>query len=214
MSRRSPSRPAGETACFLSHRECWKRVVEADLPFAVIFVDDVHFGADAGNLFQTGNWVPEGADIIKLETMRRRVKIDKSAVAFVGNRSLHRLRGFHAGAAAYIVTRCGAEKLLTESEKFAAPVDHFMFDFGPSDTKAFSIFQLVPAICCQDFFLRDARPTIGLGSDLHDERTIKPVGFRKGIREVKRPFSQLFDLFRCTKNNILTETRWTIIPFA
>lgn len=168
--RGDPCARRGETACFLSHRSCWQRVVNEDLSCAAIFEDDVHFGSDVATLLQHDDWLPQDAEIIKLETMRRHAKIDKTPVARIGQRSLHRLHTFHPGAAAYIVTRRGAQKLPDESEKFENPVDHFMFNFALQGAKAFTIVQLVPAVCCQDFFIRDHCAMIGLGSDLHDER--------------------------------------------
>lgn len=206
--------PRGETACFLSHRSCWQRIVDGDIPFAAIFEDDVHFGTDVATVFRTSDWLPEDADIIKLETMRRRARIDKTPIAFVGHRTLHRLHTFHPGTAAYIVTRRGAEKLLAESQKFDTPVDHFMFNFALRGAKAFSIFQVVPAVCCQDFFLRDTQSTIGLGSDLHNERTTKLTASQKCLRELKRPLMQLFGIAQRAKCNLLGRERWMIIPFG
>jgi len=204
----------GETACFLSHRSCWERVVREQLPYAAIFEDDVHFGADVGALFGSSDWLPPEADIIKLETMRRHAKIDKAPAASIGRRGLHRLHNFHPGAAAYIVTRRGAEKLLAASERFDDPVDHFMFNPALDGARKLAIFQLVPAVCCQDFFIRDKQATLGLGSELHDERVTRPTASQKLARELKRPLVQLVALAGRTISNLLSRERWMIIPFS
>lgn len=204
---------AGETACFLSHRECWRRVVEDNLPYAAIFEDDLHIGEGAATILAAGDWVPGEADIIKIETMNRPAQIDKSPAASVGDRKLHRLRSTHMGAGGYIVTRKGAEKLLANSEVFQKPVDHFMFNTELPWAKSFTTFQLVPAICVQDFFLDKHTAPLGLGSDLHDERAMKPRGLRKAWRELKRPVAQFANHVRRTASDLLTDKRWTTVPF-
>jgi glycosyl transferase family 25 len=204
----------GETACFLSHRECWRRIVDEDLPCAAIFEDDLHIGDGAADLLASDDWIPGNADIIKIETMNRPTKMDKSAVALAGDRKLHRLRSTHVGAGGYILTRKGAEKLLEESRVFDNPVDHFMFNFQLPSAGSSVIFQLFPAVCVQDFFLdKQAISPLGLGSDLHDERTMKPKGFRKAWREIKRPVIQLAGATRRTASNLLTDKLWTTVPF-
>jgi glycosyl transferase family 25 len=205
---------AGETACFLSHRECWRRIVEDDLPCAAIFEDDLHIADDAARLLSSSDWIPADADIIKVETMNRPTKIDKSMAALVGGRKLHRLRDTHMGAGGYILTRKGAEKLLEKSKSFDNPVDHFLFNFQLPWAGSFVTYQLSPAICVQDFFLdRRATSPIGLGSDLHDERVVKPTGLRKAWREIKRPVLQLANSARRTASNVLTDKRWITVPF-
>ncbi|MEO9338053.1 glycosyltransferase family 25 protein [Mesorhizobium sp. SB112] len=204
----------GETACFLSHRECWRRIVDEKLPYAAIFEDDLHMGDGAASVLSEGDWIPADADIVKIETMNRPVKIDKSPAGLVGDRKIHRLRGSHTGGGAYILTRKGAKKLLETSELFDNPVDHFMFNFELPWVRSLEIFQLSPAVCIQDFVLdKQASSFIGLGSDLHHERTTKPKGLAKAWREIKRPFIQLFSFIRRTAFNLLTDKRWAIVPF-
>ena len=113
----------GETACFLSHRECWRRIVDDALPCAAILEDDLHLAPDAGSLLRDDAWVPAEADIIKLETKLYPARVDKMPSATIGGRTLHRLRSKHAGAGGYILTREGAEKLLRMSGTFGDPVE-------------------------------------------------------------------------------------------
>ena len=204
----------GATACFLSHRGCWQRIVDEGLPCAAIFEDDLHLGDDAVALFANGDWVPEEADIVKVETMRQPTRMDKTPVAAPGARKLYRLAGKHIGAGGYVVTRKGAEKLLKMSETFSDPVDHFLFNPELPFASSLVTFQLSPAICMQDFFLKEPAAVLGLGSDLHEERTQeKAKGLAKLWREVKRPLFQLSGYLQRKLSTMLTDKQWAVVEF-
>ncbi|WP_309083169.1 glycosyltransferase family 25 protein [Chelativorans sp.] len=204
----------GAVACFLSHRECWRRVVDEGLPLAAVFEDDLHMADDAASLLANGDWVPEETDIVKLETMRQPTRVDKSPFAVVGARRLHRLAGKHVGAGGYIVTRKGAEKLLAMSQTFNCPVDHFIFNPEQPSASSLETLQLCPAICIQDFFLKDPAAVIGLGSDLHEERSQdRPRGLMKLWREAKRPSVQLANLVQRMASTWLTDKKWIVVDF-
>jgi glycosyl transferase family 25 len=181
---------------------------------AAIFEDDLHLADDAGSLLRTGEWVPEEADFVKLETMRQPTRVEKTPFAVLGTRRLHRLAGKHIGAGGYIVTRRGAEKLLGMSETFTNPVDHFLFNPELPWASSLTTFQLSPAICIQDFFLKEPAAVIGLGSDLHEERSQdRPQGLMKLWREVKRPFVQLARFAGRTVSTWLTDKKWVVVDF-
>jgi glycosyl transferase, family 25 len=206
---------AGETACFLSHRECWQRIVDEGLPHAAIFEDDLHLGEDAAVLLRSGTWVPEEADIIKIETKLQYARVDRSPVGQVGGRTLNRLRSRHAGAGGYIVTRNGAEKLLRMSETFSSPADQFIFNLDLPSARSLAIYQLLPAVCVQDFVVKETAMIVGLGSDLHDERTGEKLkGASKLWREVKRPFVQLGDHIARLLSNASPDKKWVFVRFS
>lgn len=207
-------RRPGETACFLSHRKCWQHVVDEALPCAAILEDDLHIGNDAHTIFGNGDWIPDGSDIIKIETMNRPIHMDKAPVAIVGKRGLHRLRGTHTGSGGYILTQQGARKLLDLSKSIDHPVDQFIFNTEFPWVRSFTTFQLFPAICIQDLVLEQIAESLGLGSDLHDERTVKPKGLKKAWRELKRPAVQATNFVGRTATRLLTDAHWTTVPFA
>lgn len=204
----------GATACFLSHRGCWQRIIDEALPYAAIFEDDLHLADDAATLFANGDWVPDQADIVKVETMRQPTRMDKRPIAALGARKLYRLAGKHIGAGGYVVTRKGAEKLLKMSETFCNPVDHFLFDPELPWASSFVTFQLSPAICMQDFFLKEPAAVLGLGSDLHAERSRERLSLRQKLwRETKRPFSQLYGFLHRRASTLLTDKQWVVVKF-
>lgn len=217
LSSDAAERPlrAGETACFLSHRESWRRVVEETLPCAAIFEDDLHLGADAAFFLGSSAWVPDEADVIKIETKLQYAQVDKVPAAVIDGRSLHRLRSKHAGAGAYVVTRKGAEKLLRMSKRFSAPVDQFIFNLDLSSAASLVILQLLPAVCIQDFVVKEPAKILGLGSDLHEERTPEKLrGVRKLWREVERPFLQLGGHVSRAVDTLTSDRKWVFVKFT
>ena len=205
----------GATACFLSHRDCWKRVVDETLPCAVVLEDDLHLAPDAASVLCQGDWIPAEADVVKLETRLCRARIDKAVAAVISGRSLHRLRSSHMGTGGYIVTRKGAEKLLSLSQRLEAPVDHFMFNSALPSATSLTTFQLVPAVCVQDAYIGQPSKVLGIESDLLDERPpVKPQGLRKLWRELKRPFVQLSGFVRRRASGLLTDKKWVFVKFA
>ncbi|WEX11191.1 glycosyltransferase family 25 protein [Chelativorans sp. AA-79] len=209
------SLPPGATACFLSHRDCWKRVVDEALPHAVVLEDDLHLAPDAASLLCRGDWVPTEADVVKLETRLCRTRVDKGVAAVISGRSLHRLRSSHMGTGGYIVARKGAERLLALSERLEVPVDHFMFNSGLSSATSLTTFQLVPAVCVQDSYIGRPSMVLGIESDLLDERPpVKPRGIRKFWRELKRPFLQFSGFVQRGASVLLTDKKWVFVKFA
>lgn len=145
---------AGETACFISHRICWRLIAEGNEPYAAVFEDDVVFSDGAEHYLADARWLPRGADLVKLETFFHKVPLGSARFAHHGH-ALHKLDGPHAGSAGYILSRKAARKLLWLTEHLPRPVDLVLFwpDFGLA--RHFVIFQLVPAICMQAQFRQD-----------------------------------------------------------
>jgi Glycosyltransferase involved in LPS biosynthesis len=137
----------GEKATFLSHRECWKRIVEGNHDFGAIFEDDVHFSADAADFISEDTWIPPYIDVVKLETYLTKTTLSKRRIP-AHSRFLHRLEDKHLGGAGYVLSRNAAVKLLSASTKVEMPVDHLIFD--PDFNSDLSVWQLCDAICIQD----------------------------------------------------------------
>ena len=140
----------GEVACFLSHRKCWQKIIDDNQPYAAIFEDDVYFSKDSALYLANGDWLPADADIVKFELMTRKLIVDKNPTNQFNGRVITRFYNTNVGAAAYVVTRKAAEKLLKMTERFYLPVDHVMFgDLFPYFSQLVC-YQVVPALCIQD----------------------------------------------------------------
>ncbi|UVK43372.1 glycosyltransferase family 25 protein [Mesorhizobium sp. AR07] len=155
-----------EVACFLSHKACWARIAEGDDAFGAVFEDDVVFSENAGPMLADASWIPADAEIVKLETFFKKTRLAWRRSPAGHGFSTSRLHGAHVGAAGYILSRQTARDLIDGTAELGGPVDQVIFNpkFAPAPGKV--IYQLVPALCAQERFLR----TAGLPSLLLEER--------------------------------------------
>ena len=155
-----------EIACFLSHKACWAKIADGVDAYGVVFEDDVVFSDNAGAMLADASWIPADAEIVKLETFFRKTRLAWRRSPAGDGFSTSRLLGAHVGAAGYILSRPAARDLIDGTAELGSPVDQVLFNprFAPSPGK--TIYQLVPALCAQERFLR----TTGLPSLLFEER--------------------------------------------
>jgi glycosyl transferase family 25 len=157
--------PRGDKCCLLSHRKAWELFIASGDAHAVFLEDDVRLSKVAGTLLASDGWIPADVAVVKLEhygppgqrvLLERLCKIDET---FQIGRMLSR----HTGAAAYILSRQAAERLLKET-RFDLPVDHLLFNPNNSTLfAALSPWQLLPPIARQQEF-------VGEKSDIENTR--------------------------------------------
>ena len=158
--------PRGDKACFLSHRLAWQALLDSDESHAAVLEDDVRLSLPAGALLGGADWTPPEIGLIKLEhygPAHQRILVGALRPAPDGFR-LARLMSRHTGAAAYILGRKVAERLLA-LEQVNLPVDHLLFN--PNNSPLFEDlrpWQLIPAIARQQDF-------VGEKSDIETTRT-------------------------------------------
>jgi len=143
-------RPLGPfgLACFESHRNAWRRLVEAGDPFALVVEDDVVFAPDILKVVQR-HWIPEYADIVRLEAMPESPHLDRRPVLSHAGRQLFRLRSRTTGAGAYLIGKHCARFLLGVTMDIADPVDEVLFNERSTFFRKLSIWQMVPAPAIQ-----------------------------------------------------------------
>lgn len=186
----------GEVACYLSHYCLWQSVIDQNLPFSMVFEDDIFFSRSAKTLLKQLEWLPKKFDVIKLETMYERVVINKGVPLILGH-VLCQMQSRHMGMAGYIISQQGAKKLLAMTNELGidSPVDHIMFDrlIGQKNS---SVHQVFPAICIQDkVYNKDSVRFLSVLEDTRKElvgvQKQKSSGFEKVNRELIRVFEQL-----------------------
>ena len=184
---------SGEIACFLSHRKCWQKIVDAQDDYAVVLEDDIIFSETAGRFFSEKEWIPEDADIVKLEVLTRKIITGiEPATRFQGKEVL-RLYSSSLGTAAYVISKKTAQRLLQMTERFFIPVDHFMFSTFFPYFSEFTCYQVVPAVCIQDIEFRGSRCVYK--STIHDEKEKFSRRMRKLMgsgAKVKRELIRIF----------------------
>lgn len=197
----------GEVACYLSHYSLWQQMIDNDLPYLIVFEDDIYFAKNAKTLLNDLSWLPDNFDLIKLETMYDRVMVKPESV-LRSSYELLRLKTQHLGTAGYIISHSGAKNMikLVKQTGIHCPVDHLMFDkFIESNSHI--IYQTSPALCIQDKIFNTV--DFKFGSMIEEDRAPKASAkpklsaSQKINREYKRLIrqSKLLDKYR---NSVLS----------
>jgi glycosyl transferase family 25 len=140
----------GEIGCFLSHRRCWELIASGPDPFGCIFEDDVLVSPHTPLfLGDDASWIPADADIVKIETAGGNVWFDRAVSPLAKNFNLGLLRSFHFGSGGYILSKAGAERLLTATRIFSDAVDHVKFNPACGIAGRLKSYQVLPALCIQ-----------------------------------------------------------------
>lgn len=204
---------AGEIACFLSHRKCWEIAAKSEDAYTIVCEDDIFLGENAAAIFGDDGWIPEGAGVVRLEACRPRSLICNAPSAKIGERGVHALFRAHAGAGAYIISRKFAGKLTHDTHAFDDPVDQFLFNRERLLEPGCGVFQLVPAVAIQEYFLKPAA-SLELGSTLRGERREKRrSGIEKLRRELLRPIEQLIRTAWWAAGRLFSNRLWIRVPF-
>ncbi|MFK3619440.1 glycosyltransferase family 25 protein [Pasteurella multocida] len=167
----------GEKACFISHLSLWYKCVKENLPYIVVFEDDIVLGKDADKFLIGDEWFfsrfdPEEIFIIRLETFLQKVVCEPTHIAPYTHRNFLSLKSTHFGTAGYIISQGAAKFLLSYFNKLHIeeiyPIDEFIFNKFLK-RRDFIVYQLSPAICIQELQLNKNTPE--LPSQLEYERS-------------------------------------------
>lgn len=181
-SKRTQGKPltTGEIACSESHLSIYRQIIASSDDYAVVMEDDLHLSKDAGDFINSTDWIPRGAEIIKLETVDEPTLISTRTITTKNNRELGQLYYKHWGSGAYVISKSAARKMLDQYIPGSTPIDDYLFD--PSVTR-FSLWQLQPAIAVQDVILtkNSAANIPYLASEIEIERQKEPQSKRRKI---------------------------------
>jgi glycosyl transferase family 25 len=160
----------GEIACHLSHRRCWELLVKSGEAYALVLEDDLVLSPRTATILARPDLVPDGADLVRLETRRNEIGIRGASHTLDGDVSVHRMVTAHLGAAAYILSRSCAERLLAMDLSESTPVDHVLFDPAVPICRQLQIFQIDPGLGIQgDVLLGLGAPPL-MASDIETNR--------------------------------------------
>ena len=183
-----------EVGCLLSHMLLWKKAIDEQLDYIVIFEDDIYLGDHAKDFLLDDVWIPKECSVIKLEVFYKKigVALKQQNLSAPNARKLLLLREAHMGCGGYILSLDVAKKLLSfiVESKVLIPVDHFLFRECPE----LEVYQLSPALCIQDYILNPNEQKFTTSLQWRDQVVSKPKGLQKILREVSRVFIQLADL--------------------
>lgn len=141
----------GDQCCSLSHRRAWSAFLATGEEYAAILEDDIVLAPISEHLLRDQHWIPDGAQLIKLEHFGpegQRVLVGRASDIGYG-RSIAPIMSRHTGAAAYIISRSAAQ-LLMQHERWNVPVDHLLFNPNVSPfARSLKPLQVIPAIARQ-----------------------------------------------------------------
>jgi glycosyl transferase family 25 len=187
-----------ERACMLSHRMAWMRLMASADEYGLVLEDDVHLGEDFGAIARGDIGLEADAfDVIKIETRNHKIWVDRfDAKTVCRGRTIARLHSTHLGAAAYVISRAGIEKMLPSIEAGALALDEMLFGGRGRVPVGFRSYQMIPALAIQDELLRGKPGFVGLASAITPDRLARPkrMDMRKLAREAGRPFRQLAEI--------------------
>ncbi len=161
----------GEHAVHASHYAAWQNAAEQDLDAALILEDDAVLSPDLAHIFESGK-VPSDADIVKLEAYYGEIELGHVASRFCNGRDIRRLHSVILGAAGYLVTRSGIEKLtsLVKAEEIKDPLDWMLFHRKSDVFKNITVYQANPALVIQmEYFEGSQDPELSR-SDVEEDR--------------------------------------------
>jgi len=147
-SWRQRRRPApSQVGCYLSHVRALELIRDRGLERACILEDDVVFAPDFPSFLDAAAPWPDGTDVLKLEIAGVADKLRALVIGRTGSRKFAFIQsGGQFGAAAYIVTASGAEKMLADLKVMTAGYDGQAFDYYRSGVK---VVHVMPPPCVQ-----------------------------------------------------------------
>ena len=156
----------GDKCCLISHQRAWAAFLASGDEYGVVLEDDVALDASAEELLRNDKWIPRPLQLLKLEhfgPMGQRVLIGRNTTLDKG-RKVAEIHSRHTGAAAYIINRQAAERMLTPGMKWSVAVDHALFNPNVSAlAQRLRPHQLLPVIARQT-------PALGGTTDIGEWR--------------------------------------------
>ncbi|MFM2128991.1 MAG: hypothetical protein RL477_537 [Pseudomonadota bacterium] len=114
----------GEVGCLLSHRAIMQRMIDENLPAAVILEDDVIFEPDFPDVLRALTGGGRRWDIIRFLGSEKIYRLGRRLIApLVGRYWLARIPGTHGGAHAYLLSQDAARALLAHTDRAWMPID-------------------------------------------------------------------------------------------
>jgi glycosyl transferase family 25 len=178
----------GSQCCALTNFDIYRRMVSENIPAALILQDDVELSPQIASFLETSDWLPEGIDLIQFEKYGRRASRRLLGPALgampIDGASLHCLYSRTAGAACYLITKQGAERILAEKPLLNMPIDHLLF--SPNVSPLFD--RLNVAVVCPALARQNEDE---FGSDLDSERQKRRKDLNVRLRRLWREINRI-----------------------
>jgi len=180
----------GDIACGATHISILRKIANGENEFGVIMEDDLHLSDDIGDFINSTAWIPQDADVIKMETYFQRTFVDSHGLKTFNNRRLVRLRGRHWGTAFYVIRKSAAQRVLSEFTAGLTCIDQYIFGEA---LKYLKVYQIDPAPSIQDTTSGTTTSSF-LSSSIMiaPSKSVKKKGLAKLKREFNRALRKIY----------------------
>ena len=192
-----------EIACTMSHRKAWGMIAESDATYAAVFEDDVRLAPGLAQLFAQTDWIPPDIECVKLDLSGIHAFHLTPEPFGDGQYALSYAVSNLGSSGGYILTRAAARRLFDATAVLGGAVDNVMFACTDPGFAQLKFRQLHPAVCAQQCLLPDDRflpESAEMSTITHSgpyrPRPRMPFGWKKVLRELKRPFKPVVQLVR------------------
>lgn len=122
---------ATEIACYLSHAKVWQKIIDQDIPLALILEDDAIPNPGSRTIIENMHPADVNLHLIRLHILRQKEAFSNGwlsgpAAPGIENRDIYFQTGPVWSLAAYLITKEGA-RILLRSSKIRWPVDCLSF---------------------------------------------------------------------------------------
>jgi glycosyl transferase family 25 len=202
-----------ELACLSSHRNAWRLFLGTSDRCACFLEDDLHIWPGFAKLVSDDAWVPIDAHSVKIDTYLQKVRLGERRT-IDGDRQIARLYSRHESAAAYLLSRPGAERYLELTARPTVPADYALF---PKNARrvGLRIYQLTPAVAIQDHLLsrNEGGRTFATAMTLAGPaKASRRPALVKLLREAERLTEQVAELKETIYLKTFTKPETTTVP--
>jgi len=134
-----------EVGCLLSHRYCLHLAMASEAAYTAVFEDDIIISPRLAPLLRDGHWIPEGIDMVKLDTAGISCVTEPLRGDFDASYKLGRLLDKHYCTGGYIIAKKAAAELYQITREAFAPIDEIYYNPDCGILPRFNIQQMVPA---------------------------------------------------------------------
>lgn len=120
----------GEIGCILSHQNIYNKIIQNNIPYALVLEDDIDFDLNITEILEKICFENLEFDTILLgyhgTNSREQLSLNKSFIKSIKDHiKLYKLNEIAYGAYGYIISLQGASKILKQSSDFILPIDHY-----------------------------------------------------------------------------------------
>lgn len=176
----------GELGCFLSHQECWRKVIVGQDEVVLILEDDVVSLPAGRDVLAQAGALARQVDIVRLEGHWARVWGDRRGIPLSAGHQAIKLRSGAIGTGAYLVSKTAARKLLELHPCYHRPIDLTLYS---NPNAQLDIRIVLPALFAQGYLVGlDGAFASTIEARCNPRRT-KDGAFLAGIERTRRYLS-------------------------